>query len=154
MLEVGQAAPAFSVMNDAKQRVELADLLRDQNLLLVFIHGTWCPHCVQTIYRLRRTNNIFASAGVGIAVLAIDAPEALHIFRQSAEPAIPFPLLADEDEAVHHAYDLPHLNAYFVIDQAAVVRAVFPDKDHHSYPGHTAIIQALRPASSMGSTES
>jgi peroxiredoxin len=106
VIEIGQPAPAFSVMNDEKACVHLVDLLQEQDLLLAFIHGTWCPHCVQTLYRLRRTAMTFANAGIGIAVVAIDAPAALNIFRKTAEPAISFTLLADEDESVHKTYGL------------------------------------------------
>lgn len=144
MIEIGHSAPAFSLMSDEKNCVNLPDLLRGQDLLLAFIHGTWCPHCVQTLYRLRRAATTFSSAGIGIAVVAIDAPDALNIFRRTAEPSIPFVLLADEDEVAHKSYGLQHLSAYIALNNVGIVRAVFLDKDHHSYPGHTAIIQSLR----------
>jgi peroxiredoxin len=142
-LEIGQPAPRFSATNDEKVCVHLPDLLQEHGLLLTFIHGTWCSHCVQTLYRLRRAAPVFTQAGIGIAVVAVDAPAVLRIFRQSASPAIAFPLLADEDENVHRTYGLVHASAYIALDQSGITRAVFPDPDHHSYPGHLPIIQAL-----------
>ncbi|MBZ0277750.1 MAG: redoxin domain-containing protein [Anaerolineae bacterium] len=143
-LEIGQPAPHFSALNDDNVCVHLPDLLQENGLLLAFIHGTWCSHCVQTLYRMRRSASVFTQAGIGIAVVAVDAPATLRIFRQSAYPAIPFTLLADEDESVHGAYGLAHTSGYIALDQSGVIRAVFPDHDHHSYPGHLPIIQALR----------
>lgn len=143
-LQIGQVAPHFSVVDDQKKPVHLEELTRHGNLLLAFIHGTWCPHCVQTIYRLRRAAATFAQEGIGIAVVAIDDPNTLSVFRQSAMPAIPFPLLADKDQAVHKAYHLEKMSAYIALDTSRMIRGLFLDADHHSYPGHSAIVQALR----------
>ncbi|MDL1885505.1 redoxin domain-containing protein [Anaerolineae bacterium CFX8] len=142
-LKVGQTAPHFSAVDDQKKPVHLEGLLENGKLLLAFIHGTWCPHCVQTIYRLRRAANTFAQEGIGIAVVAIDDPKTLGIFRQSAVPTIPFTLLADNDQSVHKAYHLEQVSAYIALDKAGIIRGVFIDADHHSYPGHAAIVQAL-----------
>jgi peroxiredoxin len=143
-LQIGQIAPDFSAVDDQKKPVHLEELTRNSHLLLTFIHGTWCPHCVQTIYRLRRAASTFAQEGIGIAIVAVDDPNTLRIFRQSAVPAIPFPLLADKDQLIHKAYHLDQLSAYIALDKSRIIRGLFLDADHHSYPGHSAIVQALR----------
>ena len=50
-LQVGQIAPNFIAIDDQKKQVSLTELIHHTHLLLAFIHGTWCPHCIQTIYR-------------------------------------------------------------------------------------------------------
>lgn len=142
-LQVGQSAPRFSITNDQKQVIQLDSLLREGELLLTFIHGTWCPHCVQTLYRLQKIAKPFADANIQVVVVAIDEPPVLNIFRQTAPVPITFTLLADKDQSVHKAYHLETLSAYITVDQSGMVRGVFLDGDHQSFPGRSAIIQSL-----------
>lgn len=55
-----------------------------------------------------------------------------------------FPLLADEDEAIHQRYRLQHIGAYLVVDRDAVIRNKFLDLDHNGWPGHMTILEAVR----------
>jgi len=142
-LQIGQNAPPFSISNDRKQVIHLDSLLREGDLLLTFIHGTWCPHCVQTLYLLQRTAKSFADAGIQVAAVAFDDPPALSIFRQTAPVPITFTLLADKDQSVHKSYHLEALSAYVTVDKVGIVRGVFFDGDHQSFPGRSAIIQSL-----------
>lgn len=142
-LMVGQMAPLFSAPNDAGDNVQLATLLSNGNLLIAFIHGTWCAHCVQTLYMLQHNTQWFSAAGVQIAVAAIDSPFVLRIFRKTAPVPITYTLLADQDQVVHKTYHLEALSAYMTIDRVGIIRGVFIDPDHQSYPGRSIITQSF-----------
>lgn len=143
-LQTESHAVDFTLLNDQKQPVALHDLPGEKGLLLTFIHGTWCSSCVQTLYRLRQYEKIYAQEGFSVAAVAIDSPAALNVFRLSANPALSFPLLADEDEIIHKEYGLHHTGAYLVLDHNLTIRESFLDTNHQGWPGHFRILEAMR----------
>ena len=140
---VGLHAPDFTLRDEKNQSAPLKGIIGENGLLLAFIHGTWCSYCVQTLYRLRRHSAFYDQSGISLAVIAIDPPSALKVFKMSANPPLAYPLLADEDEQVHKLYGLEHIGAYIVIDVAGIVRSKFLDLDHHGWPGHARVLEAF-----------
>lgn len=140
---VGLHAPEFTLHDEKNQSTPLKGIMGEKGLLLAFIHGTWCSHCVQTLYRLRRHSAFYEQAGIRLSVIAIDPPSALRVFKMSANPPLAYTLLADEDEQVHKLYELEHVGAYIVIDAAGIVRSKFLDFDHHGWPGHARVLEAF-----------
>lgn len=141
---IGSQAMDFTLLNDQEQPASLHDMVSEKGLLLTFIHGTWCVSCVQTLYRLRQYEKIYAQEGFFTAVVAIDSPSALNVFRLSAHPPLNIPLLSDENETVHHAYELHHVGAYLVLDHNLVICERFLDSNHQGWPGHFRILEAMR----------
>lgn len=143
-LAIGDDAPGFSLPNADTQMVTLSDVLRERGGLLAFVHGTWCPVCVQALYRLRQYAHIYHDEGFGVAVVTREQPGALHVFKRSAQPPVNFPLLADEPGTVRELYRLAQTGAFFVIDENQVVRETLLDVAHQGWPGHSRILTVMK----------
>lgn len=141
---VGEQVSDFTLPDDSSKPLSLQETMGAGGVLLTFIHGVWCSACVQAIYRLQRYANIYADQGVGVAIVAIDPPHRLSMFKLSARLPIAFPLLADEGREVHERYRLEQVGAYLLIDAAGVLRHKFLDLDHRGWPGHFSIQEAIQ----------
>lgn len=135
--------PAFSLLNDAGNAVTVREVLDKKGAVLAFIHGTWCPTCVQTLYQFQRHVDDYAEREVGVAVVAVDPVHQLHVFKLSTEQPMPFTFLSDADGAVHEQYHLAHAAAYLVVDDNATLKQKYVDPDHHSLPGQRTLLEAV-----------
>lgn len=101
LLNVGQAAPAFSMQSDGGQTVSLSDFL-GKRVVLYFYPKDDTPGCTQESCDFR--DNIARVLGHGAVVLGVskDSVESHQKFK--AKYSLPFPLLSDESGAVCEAY--------------------------------------------------
>jgi peroxiredoxin len=143
-LEIGQVVPDFSLPDYQANSVTLNDVLKHHGVLLTFIHGMWCPACIQTLYRLAQYADIYQAEGFGVAVIAHEQSGHLNVFKRSARPSVNYPLLADNEGTVRKRYHLTQIGAFFVIDQNKVVREKFLDVAHQGWPGHSRILTVMK----------
>ena len=100
-IEVGAAAPDFSLPDDAGGSVRLSDQLRSGPVVVTFFRGAWCPVCnLQVAALLRALPQIRSSGGVLLGI----HPD-IGQFRGEALPE-GFRLLTDADQAVIQSYRL------------------------------------------------
>lgn len=106
-LRIGDPAPDFTLPGldgDGVRAWTLADL-RGQPVVLVFYPGDGTPVCTRQL--VTYTDEIAAFADVGAQVLAL-SPQSIESHQQFARDngGFAFPLLADVDKAVGHAYGI------------------------------------------------
>jgi peroxiredoxin len=148
-LKIGHVAPDFVLPDDQMKVMTLNQVMCDHGGLLAFVHGLWCPVCVQVLFRLRQYAHIYSNEGFGVAVVTSDQPRSLQVFKRSACPPVKFPLLADENGVVREMYQLAQAGAYYVIDRNKIVREKFLDVAHRGWPGHPHILSAMRRVRSL-----
>lgn len=106
-LRIGDPAPDFTlpgVDGDAVRSWTLSEL-RGQPVVLVFYPGDGTPVCTRQL--VTYTDEIAAFADVGAQVLALSPQSvASHQEFAAANGGFAFPLLADEQKAVGHAYGI------------------------------------------------
>jgi len=141
---VGHTVPTFQLPDETGQVRQLDDLHGENGLLLVFVRGTWCPQCVQTLYYVGRYANAITELGVNIAVVAIDEAENLNTFKISAPVPINFPLLADPDQTIHILYEIAVKETYFLLDRGNRVQEHFFDPDGHGRPSPRILTDSIR----------
>lgn len=141
---IGGPVPYFELPDETGHLWNSAGLMGETGLMVVFVRGTWCPQCVQTLYYLGKYSNTFKSHGLGVAIIAIDESRALNTFKLSAPVPIDFPLLADPDEAVRSQFDVAMSETYLLIDRQGIIQTEFFDPDGHSRPSSQAIITAVK----------
>lgn len=104
MLRVGDKAPDFTLPDDDGRPVTLGSVLRGGPVLLVFYPRDFSPACTRQLAMIRDRHAQLAEAGVRVLGISTDDLDSHRRFRQALE--LPFPLLADVDQAVCHAYDV------------------------------------------------
>ena len=100
-LEVGQAAPAFTLDDQDGAPVSLSDFAGDK-VIVYFYPAASTPGCTTEACDFRDNINSLKSAGYTVLGVSKDAAPALKKFQ--SEQGLNFPLLSDPDLAVHNAY--------------------------------------------------
>lgn len=101
VLEAGQKAPEFTLSDANGHQVSLADYL-GKNVIVYFYPAASTPGCTTQACDFRDSMASLQSAGYVVLGVSKDKLPALQKF--AAEENLSFPLLSDEDLAVHHAY--------------------------------------------------
>lgn len=101
ILEPGQAAPDFTLLDQDEHPVSLSDF-RGRRVIVYFYPAAQTPGCTTQACDFR--DSLASLQGAGYTVLGVsrDTPEKLRAFRDS--DGLTFPLLSDADHAVHEAY--------------------------------------------------
>ena len=126
-LSVGDAAPEFSLPDQDRQVVSLAEL-RGTPVLLVFYPFAFTGICTGELCQLRDELADYTEAGVRVLAISTDPVFSLKAFK--AQEGFDFPLLSDfwPHGAVTAAYDVldarkgvPRRSSY-VVDRDGTVR--------------------------------
>jgi len=91
-LSVGDIAPDFSLPDQDKQVVSLADL-RGTPVLLVFYPFAFSGICTGELCQLRDELSVYGNAGVKVLAISTDPGFSLKAFRE--KEGFEFPLLSD-----------------------------------------------------------
>jgi thioredoxin-dependent peroxiredoxin len=135
MLEPGQQAPDFTLLDQHGEKVSLADL-RGESIVLYFYPRADTPGCTTQACGIRDRRAEYEAAGVRVIGVSPDEPEALERF--AAKYDLGFTLLADPDHSVAEAYGawgeksmygkryMGILRSTFIVDADGRVARVFP----------------------------
>lgn len=141
--ELYAPAPDFVLPNYDREAVALAELMGDHGLLLGFIGDIWHAKSVRRILWLQHHVPKFAMMGVPSALLVRDEPGTLYGFHHSSPTPVPFPLLADEDGAVHQAYRMDRQPGLLLLDTAFTLQHMWLMPDERVWPRPNEIVRAI-----------
>jgi len=114
-LTVGQQAPAFSLYDSEKKKVNLDDF-KGKNVLLLFFPQAFTGTCTKELCSTR--DNIALYEQVNAQVLAISVDSLFTLARYKDDQQLNFPLLSDFNKEISKAYDC--LYDTFVFDMKGV----------------------------------
>ncbi|MET0907881.1 MAG: thioredoxin-dependent thiol peroxidase [Ilumatobacteraceae bacterium] len=100
-LAAGDQAPSFTLRNADGQPVSLADFTGSK-VILYFYPAAMTPGCTTQACDFR--DNLGSLQGAGYTVLGVSKDDPATLKKFEERDALTFPLLSDEDLAVHHAY--------------------------------------------------
>ncbi|MBC7806953.1 MAG: redoxin domain-containing protein [Akkermansiaceae bacterium] len=126
---VGKSAPAFVLPDPVTKDSVALESFADQDILLLFLRGTWCPFCVQQLQVLK--DNFEKLRGANVAVVAVVCQSQITVQLFLKGFPLPFPLLCDGSRAVareygthywlsHEGFNLSH-PALFILDKTRTV---------------------------------
>lgn len=100
-VQIGQAAPLFSLHDTDKNVVNLADL-KGKNVLLLFFPMAFTGVCTTELCSIRDNIAVYNNANAQVLGISVDSPFTLAKFK--AEQNLNFPLLSDFNKEVSSAY--------------------------------------------------
>ncbi|MGO2658766.1 thioredoxin-dependent thiol peroxidase [Mycetocola reblochoni] len=100
-LSAGDAAPDFTLPTADGGSVTLSEL-RGHKVILYFYPAAMTPGCTTQACDFRDSLSSLTAAGYTVLGVSKDAPATLATFAE--RDGLDFPLLSDEDLAVHHRY--------------------------------------------------
>lgn len=155
-LNVGDSAPDFTLPDAAGRDVNLADLLADGPVVMIWYRGEWCPYCNIQLEDIQSHIDAFKDAGAQVVAISPETPD--RGWALADRMAIDFHVLSDVKSAVgkkygvvyklppkiagyyQDAFDLHGKNAddsnllplaaAYVIDQSGKITYAFLDADY------------------------
>jgi len=100
-LVAGEQAPAFTLTDQDGTAVSLGDFAGD-NVIVYFYPAAMTPGCTTEACDFRDNLNSLKSAGYRVIGISKDTPARNKEFQE--QEGLNFPLLSDEDLAVHKRY--------------------------------------------------
>ncbi|WP_020075378.1 thioredoxin-dependent thiol peroxidase [Cryocola sp. 340MFSha3.1] len=100
-LEAGAPAPAFTLTDQDGTTVSLSDFA-GENVIVYFYPAAMTPGCTTEACDFRDNLNSLKSAGYQVIGISKDVPARNKEFQE--QEGLNFPLLSDEDLAVHRTY--------------------------------------------------
>ncbi|MEI6894318.1 MAG: thioredoxin-dependent thiol peroxidase [Colwellia sp.] len=122
MLEVGQAAPKFTLQDQNGSPISL-DSFEGKKVLIYFYPRASTPGCTVQACALRDTKAELDALNVVVLGISPDTPKKLTNFINKQE--LNFTLLADEDHATCEAYNVWQLKKFMGRENMGVVRTSF-----------------------------
>ena len=102
MLEVGDTAPDFSLMDENGKRVHLDEHRGKNNVVLIFYPGDKTPGCTKQFCAVRDQFELFTADDT--VVFGVNPQDAESHKRFINKHNFPFPLLVDREKRVISAY--------------------------------------------------
>lgn len=131
-VQVGQAAPDFSLPSEDGSQVRLSEF-RGKNVVLYFYKGDFTEGCTDEACAFRDSFEDFTDAGAEVIGVSKDSIESHKSFKETHD--LPFTLLSDPDRSARNLYsttpegeELPP-RVTFVIDKQGIVRLIFSHKE-------------------------
>lgn len=109
MLEIGQPAPKFTLLDQNSNSVEL-DSFKGKKVLVYFYPRASTPGCTVQACALRDSKSALDDLNVVVLGISPDTPKKLTNFIN--KQTLNFTLLSDEDHAVCEAYNVWQLKKF------------------------------------------
>lgn len=151
-IQVGQAAPDFTLFDTEKKELSLSSL-RGKNVVLVFFPLAFTGVCTAELCSLR--DNIAVYGGLDAEVLGISVDSLFSLEKFKAEQGINFPMLSDFNKEASTAYGSIYetfafgmkgvsKRSAFVIDKEGIVRHTEILEDAGKIPDFDAVQAVLK----------
>lgn len=149
-IQIGQPAPAFTLVNTDKQPVSLSSF-KGQNVVLLFFPLAFTSVCTAELCSVR--DSIAQYNGMDAKVLGISVDSLFTLGKFKAEEQLNFDLLSDFNKEVSEAYGALYSEffgmkgvskrAAFVIDREGAVQYAEVLEDAGQQPNFTLILKTL-----------
>ena len=119
--EIGMPAPEYRTVSLTGDSVSLSQARG--RVVLLNIWATWCHPCREEIPILQALHDRYASRGLALVGISVDARGEEDTIRQFANDfGMTYPLWLDPDERVQSTFLAIGVPATFLIDRAGVLR--------------------------------
>ncbi|MGF1519636.1 MAG: peroxiredoxin [Nodosilinea sp.] len=139
-IKVGDAAPDFTLPNQAGESVTLSSFQGQKPVVLYFYPKDDTPGCTVESCSFRDSYADFVAAGAEVIGISSDSPDSHRAF--ASKHNLPFTLVSDSGSTVRKAYGVPATlgllpgRVTYVIDKTGTVRHIF--NSQFNPKGHVA----------------
>ena len=126
MLQIGQKAPDFKLINTNKEEVTLANF-KGKNLVVFFFPMAWTGVCTKEMCSIQEDYNAYSGMNAETIGVSVDSFFALKRFGEDNK--ITFPLLSDFNKIMIRDYDMILPDFAFGYKNVAKRATVFIDKE-------------------------
>ena len=152
VVNVGDKAPAFTLYNTQKEKVNLSDF-KGKKVVLLFFPLAFSSTCTEELCTMRDNLNTYEGLDAQIMAVSVDSLYTLGKFK--SEQQLNFPLLSDFNREVSRAYGALHeffaygmrevsKRAAFIIDDQGDVRYTEVLENPGNLPNFTALETTIK----------
>lgn len=149
--KVGDRITDFSVADVESRSNSLGELSGQAGVVIGFLHGTYCPHCLQQLNRSNRLADQLDEHQVKLVWFLRDEPHNIAAYQLAANPVPRFAILPDSSPSVGEHFGIPDklqslqptAKVYYV-DGERTIRHIDERQNPHAPPDMQAIIEAIR----------
>jgi len=122
-LKIGNQAPAFTLLDQAGNKVSLKDFKGEKNLVLYFYPKAMTPGCTVQACGLRDSKR--ALSRYKAVALGISPDPVARLKKFEEKESLNFTLLSDEDHAVAEKYGVWGLKKFMGREFMGIIRTTF-----------------------------
>ena len=153
MVEIGSAAPSFTLVDTTRTATSLSDFA-GKTVVLAFFPGAFTGVCTKEMCAIQDSMAAFNGLDASVVGISVDAPFANGEF--AAKNKLTFPLLSDYTRTTiaNYGVELPNfagLEGYvaaqrsvFVIDKSGVIRYTWIAENPGIEPDYAAILSVIQ----------
>lgn len=105
----GMTVPKVSLQDATGKTVELSSVLKQQDTVLVFYRGGWCPYCNLQLAALREIEPKLKALGYQLIAVTPDSPAAVQAsLKDTKDAAITYTLLSDSQFNLSSAFGVAY----------------------------------------------
>jgi peroxiredoxin len=113
----GMTVPKVSLQDATGKTVELSSVLKQQDTVLVFYRGGWCPYCNLQLAALRDIEPKLKALGYQLIAVTPDSPAAVQAsLKDTKDASITYTLLSDSQFNLSSAFGV----AYYLDEKTSV----------------------------------
>jgi peroxiredoxin len=151
MVEVGNKALDFTLLNQDRQPVKLSDYIGKKNIVLAFYFLDFSPVCTNEMCSFDNSLKELENLDAIVFGISVDSPFSHKAFAEKYNLKIQ--LLSDFNREVIRKYDVVHeemfgfknigKRAVFVIDKNGIIRYKWVSEDPRKEPNYEEIKKVL-----------
>ncbi len=146
-LTIGQAVPLFTLPDADGTQISLAEVNKEQAVLLVFYRGDWCPYCIDQLSSISALLPQIEALGVQVIGISPDTQaSAKNTQRRFGQQFI---FLSDPqanvigDYGIARANKLPHPAVYLVSKKGKLLW-FYASMDHKKRPNGEQLLAVIK----------
>jgi peroxiredoxin len=78
ILKAGDKAPLFRAINHNSTTVDLAEMLKNGKVVLVFYRGAWCPYCNKHMSNLQDSLKLIIDKGASVITISPETEQSIE----------------------------------------------------------------------------
>jgi peroxiredoxin len=152
MLQIGQKAPGFKLLDTEKNEVSLENF-RGKNLVIFFFPMAWTGGCTKEMCAVQEDYKTYSGMNAEVIGISVDTFFALKRFAEDNK--LKYTLLSDFNKTTIRDYDVVHHDfafgykdvakrSTFVIDKEGVIRFIEILPSPGDFPDMDAIREAVK----------
>ncbi len=112
-LKLGDTAPDINAMDQDGKKVQLKELLKKGDVVVVFYRGQWCPFCSKHLSKVNDSLSFVGDKGASVIAVTPETPE--NIKKTVEKTKVTYAILEDKSMSIMKSYKVN-----FAVDEKTI----------------------------------
>lgn len=112
-LKMGDIAPDINAMDQDGKKVQLKELLKKGDVVVIFYRGQWCPFCSKQLSKVNDSLSFVSAKGASVIAVTPETPE--NIKKTVEKTKATYAILEDNNMSIMKSYKVN-----FAVDEKTI----------------------------------